>query len=229
VTAVFAHRGCTDGPLENTVEAFAEARRRGADGVELDVRRTADGALVVHHDAVVAGVGTLCELEVRELPAHVPLLADALAACDGLVVNVEIKNSPGDPGYEADLGIADAVAGSLNDLGWSGAVVVSSFDRETLSAALAADPRLATGLLLGSGAHAGPALEEAASLGFSAIHPFVSAVTGDLVAQAHGAGLAVNTWTVNHPDDLRRMADLGVDAVITDRLDEALAIVHGGE
>src|SRR5580704_17015462 len=52
VTAVFAHRGCTEGGIhENTVEAFAEARRLGADGVELDVRLTKDGALAVHHDA----------------------------------------------------------------------------------------------------------------------------------------------------------------------------------
>ena len=58
--AVFAHRGCTEGGLrENTVEAFAEARRLGADGVELDVRLTKDGALAVHHDAEVPGVGVI--------------------------------------------------------------------------------------------------------------------------------------------------------------------------
>ena len=57
MTAVFAHRGCTEGFTENTLEAFAEARRLGADGVELDVRLTADGALAVHHDAEIPGLG----------------------------------------------------------------------------------------------------------------------------------------------------------------------------
>ena len=57
MTAVFAHRGCTEGFTENTIDAFAEARRLGADGVELDVRLTADGALAVHHDAEIPGVG----------------------------------------------------------------------------------------------------------------------------------------------------------------------------
>ena len=64
MTSVFAHRGCTEGPdgtpgaiAENTVEAYAEAPRRGADGVELDVRLTADGALAIHHDAEIPGVG----------------------------------------------------------------------------------------------------------------------------------------------------------------------------
>ena len=62
MTAVFAHRGCTEGFVENTLEAFAEARRLGADGVELDVRLTADGALAVHHDAGIPGIGTIDQL-----------------------------------------------------------------------------------------------------------------------------------------------------------------------
>ena len=56
-TAVFAHRGCTEGFVENTLEAFAEAKRLGADGVELDVRLTSDGALAVHHDPLIDGLG----------------------------------------------------------------------------------------------------------------------------------------------------------------------------
>ena len=57
ITAVFAHRGCTEGFSENTLEAFAEAKRLGADGVELDVRLTSDGALAVHHDPLIDGLG----------------------------------------------------------------------------------------------------------------------------------------------------------------------------
>ena len=91
---VLAHRGGTGPWHENTLEAFSGALAFGADGVELDVRRSADGALVVHHDAEVAGAGPIHERRHDELPGWVPPLEEALAACDGSVVNVEIKNAP---------------------------------------------------------------------------------------------------------------------------------------
>src|ERR1700674_3295989 len=106
MTAVFAHRGCTEGFTENTIDAFAEARRLGADGVELDVRLTADGALAIHHDADIPGLGAIAGLGVTALPAHVPLLAEVLAVCEGMVVNVEIKNAPQDPDWDATEAVA---------------------------------------------------------------------------------------------------------------------------
>jgi len=227
MTAVFAHRGCTQGFVENTLDAFAEARRLGADGVELDVRLTADGALAVHHDAEVAGRGVIGELGVADLPPHVPLLAAALAVCEGMVVNVEIKNDPGEPGWDPGESVAALAAAVIEDAGWSERVIVSSFQLSTLRAVQAADSRLALGALWGLAADPGPALAEAAAAGFRAVHPFVTAVDRALVEQAHGRGLAVNVWTVNAPDDLRAMVELGVDAVITDRLADALAIAAG--
>ncbi len=142
MTAVFAHRGCTEGFTENTLEAFAEARRRGADGVELDVRLTADGALAVHHDAEIPGLGPVSDLVVSQLPAHVPLLAGALAACEGMVVNVEIKNAPGDAGYDPSDAVAALTAAAIEHAGWSERVMVSSFQADTLRAVGVADPGL---------------------------------------------------------------------------------------
>lgn len=233
VTSVWAHRGCTEpvatgarGPTENTLEAFAEARRRGADGVELDVRLTADGALAVHHDAEVPGLGPICELEVADLPAHVPLLADALGVCEGMLVNVEIKNAPQDPGWDEGEAVAALTATVIEEAGWVDRVLVSSFEPATLRAVQAADERLALGALWGWATEPGSALAEAAAAGFRAVHPFVTLVTADLVAEAHAAGLAVNVWTVNAPADLEAMVALGVDAVITDRLGAALAAVR---
>lgn len=237
VTNVWAHRGCTEpaenaaqGFTENTLEAFAEARRRGADGVELDVRLTADGGLAIHHDADVPGLGPICELGVADLPAHVPLLVDALGVCDGMLVNVEIKNAPQDPGWDEGEAVAALTATAIGEAGWTDRVLVSSFQRATLLAVQAADERLALGALWGWSAEPGPALAEAAEAGFRAVHPFVTLVTADLVARAHAAGLAVNVWTVNSPDDLRAMVGLEVDTVITDRLRDALAVAggHGG-
>ena len=87
-TAIQAHRGSPDpaaGIRENTLDAFLRARDLGADGVELDVRMTSDGALAVHHDPVVEGIGTVSGLAAADLPPYVPLLAEVLDACEGLV------------------------------------------------------------------------------------------------------------------------------------------------
>jgi glycerophosphoryl diester phosphodiesterase len=230
-TAVFAHRGCTEtGIRENTLDAFAEARRLGADGVELDVRLTADAALAIHHDAEVPGLGPICELEVAALPAYVPLLADALAACEGMTVNVEIKNAPQDPGWDPGEAVAALTAATIEESGWSERVVVSSFQPSTLRAVQAADGRLALGALWGlTVAEPERALADVSAAGFEAVHPFVATVSPSLVDAAHDAGLAVRVWTVNAPDDLRAMVALGADAVITDRLVEALEAARPGE
>ncbi|HWD55675.1 MAG TPA: glycerophosphodiester phosphodiesterase, partial [Acidimicrobiales bacterium] len=202
MTSVLAHRGCTEGCTENTLSAFAEARRRGADGVELDVRLTADGALAVHHDAEVPGLGAIGALGVAELPAYVPLLADALAASEGMVVNVEIKNAPQDPGWDEGEAVAALTAAAIDEAGWTDRVIVSSFQTAMLRAVQVADGRLALGVLWGWTVEPGPALVEAAEAGFRAVHPFVTTVTPELVERAHAAGLAVNVWTVNSSQDL---------------------------
>jgi glycerophosphoryl diester phosphodiesterase len=222
MTAVFAHRGCTEGFVENTIDAFVEAKRLGADGVELDVRLTGDGALAVHHDAEIPGRGVVADLAVADLPPSVPLLGDVLSACEGMVVNVEIKNAPHDPGFDPTEAVAGVTAAVIAERGWTERVIVSSFQVATLRAVQAADGRLALGALWGFSDEPGAALAEAAAGGFRAVHPFVSFVTPDLVGQAHELGLAVHVWTVNSPEDLRAMVALGVDAVITDRLSEAL-------
>ena len=214
--------------IENTLDAFAEARRLGADGVELDVRLTADGALAVHHDADVPGLGPICELGVSDLPASVPLLADALASCDGMVVNVEIKNAPQDPGWDPGEAVAALTAEAIEESGWTERVIVSSFQLSTLRAVQAADGRLQLGALWGWTVDPAGAVAETVAAGFGAVHPFVSSVTPALVDQVHEASLSLNVWTVNSPDDLRAMVDLGVDAVITDRLVEALEVARGG-
>jgi glycerophosphoryl diester phosphodiesterase len=228
MTAVFAHRGCTEGFTENTLEAFAEARRLGADGVELDVRMTADGALAIHHDPVIEGFGPVADLTVPDLPAHVPLLVDALTVCEGLVVNVEIKNDPGQPGHDPAEVVAALTAAAIDEAGWTDRVIVSSFQVSTLRAVQAADGRLPLGILWPFLADAGAGLAQAVTEGWSAVHPFVTGVDGDLVQRAHGAGLAVNVWTVNARHHLEAFVELGVDSVITDHLGEALSIIRPG-
>src|SRR5258708_30567760 len=93
-TAISAHRGASAAHPENTVEAFRAAGPLGATWVELDVRRTADGRLAVHHDAHLSDGRAIVDMAARDLPSTVPSLAEALAASAPLPVNVEIKNSP---------------------------------------------------------------------------------------------------------------------------------------
>ena len=75
---VIAHRGAREAAQENTLPAFRLAREFGAEWVELDARRTADGVVVVHHDAQLADGRVLAELTVDELPEFIPSLAEAL-------------------------------------------------------------------------------------------------------------------------------------------------------
>jgi len=221
VTAVLAHRGAASHFTENTVAAFAAARRIGADGVELDVRRSADGALVVHHDAEIRGAGPVTAIRARDLPAWVPHLSEALEACQGMVVNVEIKSDGGEA-------LPRSTAAALAELGWTDRVVVSSFDAACIETVRRADSRLRVGWLVGWTVDAPASLLQAVQRDYQGIHPFVTLVNGPLVTQAHAFGLAVRVWTVNSPDDLRAMVGLGVDAVVTDRPEEALVIARNG-
>jgi len=111
---ILAHRGSHCFFRENTLTAFDHARRLGADGIELDVRLTADGVVVVHHDAAIAPLGPIGSLRAASLPEFVPTLEAAVASCGGLVLNVELKNSPDDPGYDRDGELADKVVACLS-------------------------------------------------------------------------------------------------------------------
>ena len=100
MTLVIAHRGASRAERENTGAAFRRAGEMGADGIELDVRRTADDRLVVHHDPVLADGRTIRSTAATELPGHVPTLDAAIGACEGMFVNIEIKNDPDEPDFD---------------------------------------------------------------------------------------------------------------------------------
>jgi glycerophosphoryl diester phosphodiesterase len=223
--AILAHRGSPDRPggiVENTLEAFARARQLGADGVELDVRLTSDGGLAIHHDPVVPGAGPVAELKVADLPPWVPLLPAALETCAGLTVNIEIKNLPGEPGFDPGDRVARDVVELVVAAGRVPDVVVSSFWPDTLGVVRTAHPNMATGLLLTSWFDPVAGLALALDQGCTALHPHVDLVDPGLVAEAHGAGLSVATWTVNDPSQLEVAAAAGVDTVITDHVVQAV-------
>ncbi len=226
VPAIHAHRGSPDpasGVRENTLEAFFRARLLGAAGVELDVRRTADGALAVHHDAEIRGFGPVHEVVSDQLPESVAFLSAALDACEGLDVNIELKNLPGEPGFDPDEQMAREVAELVVVADRVSSVVVSSFWPRSLAAVRQARPELATGLLVAHWFDPAEAVPVALDHGCSALHPHFSLVDSALMAAAHGAGLSVATWTVNDRRQLDSVAALGVGTVITDDVTMAVS------
>lgn len=223
--AVIAHRGASRARRENTLAAFEHARELGADMVELDVRRSADGRLVVHHDARLADGRALVELRRAELPDPVPELADALRACAGMAVNIEIKNAPGEPDHDPTGALARAVAElAARPEHAAQGLLVSSFDAMTLQVVRAVNPALPTAWLTFDTDRAA-ALARCRADGHVAWHPFDATVDRAALAEAHAAGLAVNVWTVDDPDRMRALIELGVDGLCTNVPDVARAVV----
>lgn len=209
---VIGHRGAPTAQDENTLEAFLAAERAGADGVELDVRRTADDALAVHHDAVLPNGLAISNLPAAELPERVPVLDDVFAALrPDFVIDVEIKT---EPAWQADPAVAALVVEAVRAAHRHAATLVTSFNLDTVDAVRAAGLR--TGWLTLPGYDHEWALATAAEHGHSVLLPRLESVDAALVEAAHAKGLDVWTWTVNDPADFARMTAAGVDAVITD-------------
>ena len=216
---VYAHRGASRQQRENSVEAFLAAAELGADGIELDVRRTLNGQLVVHHDSHAEDL--LIERSDRgELPGYIPDLGTALNACNGLRVNIEIKIDGPDVSESSNL------ASELEQYLRSRAEpidrwIVSSFDHAIIDQIRELSPGLPTGLLFGRGCWP-DVIRHAVVNGHSAIHPHESIIDDRLVQTAHAAEINVNAWTVNDVERALELAALGVDGLITDVPDEVL-------
>lgn len=224
MTSVIAHRGASQAAQENTVEAFRLARELGADWVELDVRRSADGVVVVHHDAHLLDGRMISGLRCDELGESVPSLAEALEACEGMGVNIEIKNLREDPDYDEDHLVSDAVAGLAQAYLGPERVLVSSFNIDALDRLHAVDPSIRLALLFVIGDPAST-IERAVAHQMSAVHPYDELVDPTVVRRAHDAGLEVNVWTVNDPDRMAELARMGVDGICTDVPDVARRVL----
>jgi len=228
---VWAHRGASAIAPENTMLAFDRAREAGADGLELDVRLDGDGNVVVFHDSALARLtgqpGRIEECSASERAAlrvggePIPLLAEVLHAFD-LEIDVEIKaNRVG-----RETALVAATAKVIKDSGRAEQILVSSFDPFVLVQFHHHLPELALGYLFGD--------EQALPLrkgwvgklaGASLAHPQHTLCTESTVKAWHRAGMPVNVWTVDDPDELRRLAGLGVDGVFANDPARALAVL----
>ncbi|MBA2385763.1 MAG: glycerophosphodiester phosphodiesterase [Acidimicrobiia bacterium] len=224
--SVIAHRGASATRPENTVDAFREARRLGADAVELDARRTSDDQLVVLHDALLPDGRPLFRTPLRELPPSVPRLGEALDACDGMWVNVEIKNSIEDPDFDPGDGIVDLVVTELAARATPERWLISSFRAETLDRCRVLAPDIRTAWLVREADDA--VVEHCVRAGHAAAHPWVGTLTADHVRRCHDAGLVVNTWTCNESGRMRELVAAGVDGICTDVPDVLVEVLADG-
>jgi glycerophosphoryl diester phosphodiesterase len=154
----------------------------------------------------------------------VPTLGEALDACPGLWVNIEIKNDEHEPDFDPDDHVAVEVLALLAERG-PGRWLLSSFRLATMDRCRLVDPTVPTAWLtmeIGPGT-----IERLATSGHTAVHPWEVAVTAEQIESCHEAGLLVNAWTCNDPLRFVALAMAGVDGVVTDAPDVMRAALDG--
>ncbi len=223
--AVIAHRGAAKAFPENTLAAFRGALAMGADMVELDVRRTADGRLAIHHDARLPDGRAICDLVWSDLPADVPDLDEAIDACGPMAVNVEVKSSARDPDFDPERTVAAEVANLVGRRDLYDRILVSSFDVGSIARIREVDPRVATAWLTMLVPDAAAVVASLVEAGHRALHPYDAIVDRALVDTCHAAGIEINVWTVDDPERMLALAAMGVDGICTNEPDVALRVL----
>lgn len=226
----FAHRGGAAEGDENTAAAFERAVRLGYRYVETDVHSTTDGVAVVFHDRTldrVAGrsgsIGALSWADLRTVrvggAAAVPRLDEVLDAWPEIRFNIDVK---------ADAGPSPTVD-AVRRAGAASRVLLASFSDARLARIRAlAGAEVATSLGLRSAARlrvaslTGARLRlppSAAAVQVPVRHGPLRVVDRRFLAAAHRLGLQVHVWTIDDPGEMNRLLDLGVDGIMTDRID----------
>ena len=240
---VLAHRGLATAAPENTLLAFSTALAAGADYIETDVHASRDGIAVISHDpdltrlvgrqSRVEGL-TLEQLTCIDLGGGQSFcsLASALEAFPDTRFNIDIKS----------MSAAVPAARAILDAGARRRVLVTSFGDRRRRAALRLLPGVAT---------SAAALPFAFAFGFASLGLLrvsrlllrrvnavqvperwmlgplrVDVVTPRFIAQMHLLAIEVHVWTINDPRDMRRLLDMGVDGIVTDRADIALDLIR---
>jgi glycerophosphoryl diester phosphodiesterase len=228
---IFAHRGASAYAPENTLAAFEVAVEQKADAIELDAHITADGHVVVIHDDTVDrttnGTGKVIELslhDIQQLDAgssfhrifrgeHIPTLEDIFAMIGKRIfINIELKEK----GFRASS-LPEKIASLLRKYDLSDSVLISSFNINDLRSIHKILPEISIALLARRGS---AGLLARSRIGFSlikyqALHPRYSDTTRELVKKQHLSGRRVNVYTVDQPEAIRSLLQLGVDGIFT--------------
>lgn len=234
---IFAHRGASAHAPENTIAAFELALAQQADAIELDVKLSSDGYVVVHHDPTLdrttSGKGPLKNMtlaELKKLDAGsffsekfkgelVPTLEDVFEAVGKRTfINIELTNykTPRDE-------LVETVCMLTKKHKMQKSVMFSSFFASNLSKARSYLPDVPRGLLALDGFLGSWARSFGFAFGkYQALHPFIKDMTQQEAARVHRLNRRVHVWTVNDEQDMRRLFGWGVDGIFTD--DPQLAV-----
>ena len=242
-TRVAAHRGGAALWPENSLLAFRSALALGVGALELDLHLAADGEVVVLHDPTLertsTGRGAVRDARLADLASvrlktrdgvetaeRVPTLAQVLdlAAQSSSELLPEIKVDSHRQRYD---GIEEKVLALIRARGLLARTTIQAFQPETIRRLRELEPAARTMLLVGRGdverdrARPAEAVRRARELGATDLGMNHRLIDADVVAAARAAGIRLSAWTVNAESDLRRMIDLGVDVVMSDRPDLA--------
>jgi glycerophosphoryl diester phosphodiesterase len=221
---VLGHRGVPLKAHENTLRSYQIALDDGADGVEIDVRMTSDGALRIAHDDFITFAGHSAPLAMSALSSsqidhlrlpsgdRVPSLMDALRfqAETGCLLNVEIKGDVPNPSW--------ACARAAAEIGAHGGtgIVLSSFSPLVVKLMTARLPHVPCALLFEASQTWMRRVLPLSPLGAAGAHPEEVCIDENLVNRIKSRNAFVGAWTVNDPGRARQLAALGVDILIGD-------------
>jgi glycerophosphoryl diester phosphodiesterase len=206
------HRGAKGHMAENTIESFLKAFELGANGIELDVRLSADGEAVVIHDETVDrtiknAAGYVKDFTVEEFKKlGVPTLVEVFHILpENMLLNIEIKDSMATKVVVEEIGKFLRLGEiQLQD------ILVSSFEWAILKEVKELNSLIRIGVLTEE------ALAFAEEISAFSIHPFFELLTDEFVRKIKQKGFQIHTWTVNSPEDITFVRNLGVDAIISD-------------
>ena len=223
-----AHRGFSGKYPENTMLAFEKAIEAGADGIEFDVHLTKDNVLVIIHDESIDrttnGKGLVADYTYDELMKFdasstfagvygfnkIPTLREyfeLVKPLDGFITNIELKT-----GYNEYPGIEKAVYDMIVEFGLEERIIISSFNHYSVMRFKELDPKIKCGYLTGDWIYNFG--EYAQSRGVECVHPHFITLNAASVEEIKSHNVRINTWTVNDEDEVNRLYNLGVDAVI---------------
>lgn len=240
LTKVYAHRGASGYAPENTMAAFRKAVELGSCGIECDVQMTRDGRLIVCHDETLErttdGKGFIKDLdydEIRKLDAgswfdgkfrneRIPRLMELLELVkdNDILLNIEIKS-----GIVLYPGIEQKIIAQIDAFNLREKVIISSFNHYSLKECKDIAPSIKTGILYMEGLY--KPWNYMRTLDCQCAHPFYLSLVPEICRELKARGYTINAFTVDDPKTAVKLADMGVDGIITnypDRIIAALAL-----
>ena len=218
---VIGHRGARGHVAENTLASIEKAMELGVDGVEIDVFRCATGELVVFHDKTLEkltdGVGYIEQMTLDSIKQFrvlgkepIPTLNEVMDLIDGKIqLNIELK------GTQTAILTSELLALYFKESNWKPEdIFISSFDWNELDVFYEVNKEVAIAVLTEDDPL--DAIPIGQRLSAFAINPNFKSLTQKNIKKIQDAGFKVYPWTVNEPEDIKKMIEIGVDAVITD-------------